>query len=448
MNNRVHFVSLGCAKNLVDSQVMLGMLKTNMYEVIDDPAQASTIIVNTCSFIEAARKESIDMILEMADYKESGQLEHLVVSGCLPQRYSKELEVELPEVDLFIGTGEYQNIVPLLQKKATGELTKKSFVDIPQFIHTDEDPRVDTGTTASSYLKISEGCARRCSFCIIPDLRGGKVRSRTVASLRKEAEKLVAGGTRELNLVAQDLTHFGIENRYQENLADLLRSLVQIEDLRWIRLLYAYPDNLTDDVIDLIASEPKIAKYIEMPLQHVNDSMLQLMNRKIRFAGINTLMHKLRKRIPDLVFRTTFIVGHPGETEESFAQLEAAVREFAFDHLGIFKYSIEEGTKSEKLAKELGLPDENIVKERYNRLMQLQQEISIAKNQARLGKTLEVLVEGTHPETSLLLRGRWAGQAPEIDGNVLINDGNAEVGQFVQVAVTEAHPYDLVGKIV
>lgn len=447
MSNTVHFVSLGCAKNLVDSQVMLGMLKTNKYEIIEEASEANTIIVNTCSFIEAAREESINTILEMAEFKQTGNLQHLVVSGCLPQRYAKELEEEMPEVDLFIGTGEYQNIVPLLQKQALGQLEKKSFVDIPKYIHTDADPRVDTGSPYSSYLKISEGCARRCSFCIIPNLRGGQVRSRTVESLTKEAERLVAGGTTELNLVAQDLTHFGIENKYKETLAGLLRSLVKIDGLKWIRLLYAYPDNLTDEVIDLMATEPKICKYIEMPLQHVDDEMLALMNRKIRFEGVRTLLKKMRERIPGIVFRTTFIVGHPGETDEKFEKLYDAVAEFEFDHMGVFRYSIEEDTKSQRLAEELGLPDEAVVQDRYNRLMELQQQIAEDKNERRLNTEIEVLVEGPHPETSLLLTGRWQGQAPDIDGNVIINDGEATAGQYVKVAITEALPYDLIGRI-
>ncbi len=444
----VYFVSLGCPKNLVDSQVMLGLLKSNKFTITEDPATADTVIVNTCSFIDSAKQESIDTILEMADLKESGQLKNLVVSGCMAQRYSKDLEKDMPEVDLFIGTGEYHRVVELLQKKALGKLRQKSFVDIPKFIHTEEHPRINTGASHSAFLKISEGCVRNCSFCIIPKLRGHEVRSRTVQSLVQEAKRLALGGVTELNLVAQDLTHFGIESDFKENLAMLLRELVKIEKLRWIRLHYAYPDNFTDEVIELIATEPKIAKYIDMPLQHGDDKVLKLMNRRITSAQIHSLVRKMRERIPGLVFRTNIIVGHPGESEESYQNVKKMLEDLRLEHVGVFKYSLEEDTPSFRLAEKIGQVPEETIQKRHNELMEIQQKISQENNLSLVGKEIDVLVEGASNESDLLLQGRWYGQAQEIDGVVLINDGDAVPGEYVKVEITEALPYDLVGRIV
>lgn len=448
MPSSVYFVSLGCPKNLVDSQVMLGLLKSNKFTITEDPATADTVIVNTCSFIDSAKQESINTILEMADFKENGQLKNLVVSGCMAQRYSKDLEKDMPEVDLFIGTGEYHRVVELLQKKALGKLRQKSFVDIPKFIHTDEHPRINTGAAYSAFLKISEGCVRNCSFCIIPKLRGHEVRSRTIQSLVQEAKRLALGGVTELNLVAQDLTHYGIESGYQENLAMLLRELVKIEKLRWIRLHYAYPDNFTDEVIDLIATEPKIAKYVDMPLQHGDDKVLKLMNRRVTRDQVISLVKKMRSRIPGLVFRTNIIVGHPGESEESYRNVKAMLEELRLEHVGVFKYSLEEDTPSFRLAEKIGQVPEEVIQARHNELMEIQQRISQENNQALVGRKIDVLVEGVSRESDLLLQGRWYGQAQEIDGVVLINEGDASPGEYVTVEITEALPYDLVGKVI
>lgn len=446
--NSVYFVSLGCPKNLVDSQVMLGLLKSNKFDITDDPQKAETVIVNTCSFIDTAKQESIDTVLELADYKESGSLKNLVVSGCMAQRYSKDLEKNMPEVDLFIGTGEYHRIVELLQKRALGKLKQKSFVDIPKFIHTEDHPRVNTGAHYSAFLKISEGCVRNCSFCIIPKLRGRKVRSRSIESLVQEATRLVDSGVRELNLVAQDLTHFGIENDYKENLAGLLRALVKIPALKWIRLHYAYPDNFTDEVIDLIAKEKKIVKYVDMPFQHGDDGVLKIMNRRITRKAIYDLVEKMRARIPGIVFRTNIIVGHPGESEEAYQNVKKMLEELRLEHVGVFKYSLEEDTPSFRLAEKIGQVPEETIQKRFNELMELQQTISQENNQKFLGKSIEVLVEGVSKESDLLLQGRWYGQAQEIDGIVLINEGDASPGDFVTVKVSEAMPYDLCGGIV
>ncbi len=444
----VYFVSLGCPKNLVDSQVMLGLLKSNRFTITEDPAEADTVIVNTCSFIDSAKQESINTILEMADYKESGRLKNLVVSGCMAQRYAKDLEKDMPEVDLFIGTGEYHRVVELLQKRALGKLRQKTFVDVPTFIHTEEHPRVNTGASYSAFLKISEGCVRNCSFCIIPKLRGHQVRSRSIASLVQEATTLAASGVTELNLVAQDLTHYGIEKDYQENLAGLLRELVKVEGIRWIRLHYAYPDNFTDEVIDLMATEPKILKYVDMPLQHGDDRVLKLMNRRVTREQIYTLVNKMRARVPNLVFRTNIIVGHPGEDEAAYQNVKQMLIDLRLEHVGVFKYSLEEDTPSFRLAEKIGQVPEETIQLRFNELMEIQQQISLENNQKMVGKKFDVLVEGLSRESDLLLQGRWYGQAQEIDGVVLINDGDASPGQYVQVEITEALPYDLVGAIV
>lgn len=444
----VYFVSLGCPKNLVDSQVMLGLLKSNRFTITEDPAEADTVIVNTCSFIDSAKQESINTILEMADYKENGRLKNLVVSGCMAQRYAKDLEKDMPEVDLFIGTGEYHRVVELLQKRALGKLRQKTFVDVPTFIHTEEHPRVNTGASYSAFLKISEGCVRNCSFCIIPKLRGHKVRSRSIASLVLETKTLAASGVKELNLVAQDLTHYGIENDYQETLAGLLKELVKVDGIRWIRLHYAYPDNFTDEVIDLMASEPKILKYVDMPLQHGDDKVLKLMNRRVTREQIYTLVNKMRARIPGLVFRTNIIVGHPGEDEAAYENVKQMLVDLRLEHVGVFKYSLEEDTPSFRLAEKIGQVPEETIQLRFNELMEIQQQISLENNQKMVGRKFEVLVEGLSRESDLLLQGRWHGQAQEIDGIVLINDGDATPGQFVEVEITEALPYDLVGGIV
>lgn len=446
--NNVYFVSLGCPKNLVDSQVMLGLLKSNKFKITEEPSEADTVIVNTCSFIDSAKQESINTILEMAEFKDSGKLKNLVVSGCMAQRYSKDLEKDMPEVDLFIGTGEYHRVVELLQKKALGKLRQKSFVDIPKFIHTDEHPRLNTGASYSAFLKISEGCVRNCSFCIIPKLRGHEVRSRSIASLVQETKRLALGGVSELNLVAQDLTHYGIENEYKENLAMLLRELVKVEGIKWIRLHYAYPDNFTDEVIDLMANEKKILAYVDMPLQHGDDKVLKLMNRRVTREQIYSLVKKMRARVPGLVFRTNIIVGHPGETEESYQNVKTMLQELRLEHVGVFKYSLEEDTPSFRLAEKIGQVPEETIQQRFNELMEIQQAISFANNKAMVGKKIEVLVEGVSRESDLLLQGRWYGQAQEIDGVVLINDGDAAPGQYVEVEISEALPYDLVGGIV
>jgi ribosomal protein S12 methylthiotransferase len=455
----VYFVSLGCPKNLVDSQVMLGMLEKGRYSVSDNPENAEVIIVNTCSFIQASKEESIETILEMAQLKETGNCKVLVASGCLPQRYSKELEQEMPEVDLFIGTGQYHRITELLDQAEKAQelgapLPKRSYIDQPAFIHTEKDPRMHTGPKYTAYLKLSEGCNRRCAFCIIPKLRGN-VRSRTVESLVQEAKMMASSGVRELNLVAQDLTEYGMEWKYKERLETLLPQLTKVEGVDWIRLHYVYPDQFSDELVSIVASEPKIVKYLDMPIQHTNDRVLASMNRRLTKAKLFDLVAKLREKIPGVVFRTSIIVGFPGETEEEFEELCHDLERLNLDHVGVFRYSNEEGTKAAEMD---GQIHPSTKRRRAKKLISILQKQSLARNEKYVGRTVAVLVEGPSEETDLLLQGRMETQAQEIDGHVLINDlgdladadGNPMIatGDLVEVEITEAQPHDLVARAV
>jgi ribosomal protein S12 methylthiotransferase len=451
----VYFVSLGCPKNLVDSQVMLGMLTKDRYTITQTPEEAEVIIVNTCSFIQASKEESIETILEMSDLKESANCKVLVASGCLPQRYHKQLETEMPEVDLFIGTGQYHRITELLDAHGKAQelgapLPKRSYIDQPAFIHTETDPRMHTGPLHSAFLKLSEGCNRRCAFCIIPTLRGD-VRSRTIESLVTEATTLASRGVRELNLVAQDLTHYGIDGKYKDNLERLLPELCKIEGIEWIRLHYVYPDQFSDELIDVMAREPKIVKYLDMPIQHTNDKVLRSMNRRLTKAKLFTLIEKLRTKIPGLVFRTSVIVGFPGESEAEFEELCTDIQRLALDHVGVFRFSKEEGTKAGEMGEQIHAATKRRRGKKLTEILQLQ---SAVRNAKYIGSKVTIMLEGSSEESELLLQGRMPTQAAEIDGRVLINDVSflgfeAETlrpGDFIEVEIVEAMPHDLVAK--
>jgi ribosomal protein S12 methylthiotransferase len=460
----VYFVSLGCPKNLVDSQVMLGMLEKDRYTITQTPEDAEVIIVNTCSFIQASKEESIETILDMAALKQSAQCKVLVASGCLPQRYSKELEKEMPEVDLFIGTGQYHRITELLNAQANATqlgapLPKRSYIDQPAFIHTEKDPRMHTGPTYTGFLKLSEGCNRRCAFCIIPTLRGD-VRSRSVASLVEEATTMASRGVRELNLVAQDLTHYGIDTRsldqatgkpvQVDSLLKLLPELCKIDGIDWIRLHYVYPDDFSDELVDIVAREPKIVKYLDMPIQHTNDEVLKSMNRRLTKTKLFDVVSKLRAKIPGIVFRTSMIVGFPGETEEQFEQMYNDLEELKLDHVGIFRFSKEEGTKAGEMD---GQIHPGTKRRRAKKLIEMLQKQSQSRNEKFVGTVVQVMIEGPSEETELLVQGRMPTQAQEIDGHVLINDlgefgDGLRPGDLVEVEVTEAHPHDLLGRMV
>jgi ribosomal protein S12 methylthiotransferase len=437
----VGLVSLGCPKNLVDGEVMLGRLRERGHELVADPENADVLVVNTCAFIDRAKQESIDAILEMAREKQEGRARRLVVTGCLAQRYDSELRREIPEIDATLGTGQVDDIVRAVEGRATS-LAETS--GPPTWVYDHTSPRVLSTPSYMAYVKISEGCDYTCSFCIIPTLRG-KHRSRNVEDVVAEVRSLAARGVKEIVLVAQDSTRYGLDLGVRDGLAYLLKRLGRIDGIRWIRTLYAYPATLSDAILDAIASEEKVVKYVDIPLQHASEAVLKRMKRPTGRGNLLGMVERIRQRVPGAAIRTSFIVGFPGETEGDFDELSAFVGAARFENVGVFTYSDEEGTSSFDLADRVPA---GVKEKRRRRLMAQQKKIAAGKNRRRVGERLEVLVEGPHPETEFLLKGRTAGQAPEIDGSVLINDGVAEAGTFVTCEVTEGHPYDLVARIV
>ena len=440
---KVSLVSLGCPKNLVDAEVMLGYLSRQDYEVTTDEREADIIIVNTCSFIKEAKQESIDTILDLADRKHDARCRLLIVTGCLPQRYQEELASELPEVDIFIGTGDYPRIAEIIaeKKETTGQLR---YTGDPNFLYDDELPRLKSSPYYSAYLKIAEGCSNCCSYCVIPSLRG-TLRSRPLDKLLEEARGLVAGGVKELNLIAQDITAYGKDLPDGASLERLIVELAKFEGLRWIRLLYAYPDGIRDSLISQMKTETKVCKYLDIPLQHISDPILRRMNRRTSEAAIRELVAKLRSEIPGIALRTSLIVGFPGETEEDFRKLLHFVEETQFDRLGVFCYSQEEGTPAAEMPEQVS---ERVKRERYRRLMRAQARASFKRNRRLIDTVEEVIVEGYSEETDLLLKGRSSRQAPDIDGQVYITAGDAKVGDIVTLRITDSSDYDLIGEIV
>ena len=440
---KVSLVSLGCPKNLVDAEVMLGYLSREGFEVTTDEREADIIIVNTCSFIKEAKQESIDTILDLADRKHDARCRLLIVTGCLPQRYQEELAGELPEVDIFIGTGDYPRIAEVIAEKR-GTPDQLRYTGDPNFIYDDELPRLKSSPYYSAYLKIAEGCSNCCSYCVIPSLRGS-LHSRPLEKLLEEARGLVAGGVKELNLIAQDITAYGKDLPEGVSLEGLIEELAKLEGLRWIRLLYAYPDGVRDSLISIMKNEEKVCKYLDIPLQHISDPVLIRMNRRTSEAEIRGLIARLREEIPEITLRTSLIVGFPGETEEDFRKLLHFVEETRFDRLGVFCYSREEGTPA------AGMPDqvsERVKRERYRRLMRAQARASFKRNRRLIDTIEQVIVEGFSDETDLLLKGRSSRQAPDIDGLVYITAGDANVGDIVSLRITDSSDYDLFGEIV
>jgi len=438
---RVGMVSLGCPKNLVDGEVMLGHLTRRGHELVADARDADVIVVNTCAFIDRAKQESIDAILEMAREKETGRARRLVVTGCLAQRYDEELRREIPEIDATLGTGQVDDVVRAVEGEAT---VTDAAARRPEWIYDHASPRVLTTPAHLAYVKISEGCDYTCTFCIIPTLRGAH-RSRPVDDVVAEARSLAARGVKEIVLIAQDSTRYGLDLGLRHGLAALLHRLGQVDGIRWIRIMYAYPATVTDAILDAIASEEKVVKYVDMPLQHASEPVLKRMKRPTGRGNLLGMVQRVRERVPGVAFRTSFIVGFPGETEADFQELLAFVEAAEFDNVGVFTFSDEEGTASFDLP---GRIAPQVKEARRRRLLALQKRISLRRNRRLVGQRVEVLVEGTHPESDLLLRGRLASQAPEIDGAVIINDGTAEAGSFVTCEVTEAHPYDLVARMI
>ena len=440
MHNKVGMVSLGCAKNQVDAEVMLGLLKQHGYEIVNKSEDADIILVNTCGFIGPAKEESIRAILEQAKYKEAGSCRTLIVTGCLGQRYSDELINEIPEIDAVVGTGNYTQIIQVLDEVKLGK--KNTYVASPSFLEEDLMPRLISTDGSSAYLKIAEGCDNWCSYCIIPKLRG-RYRSRSVASVADEARLLVSQGARELILIAQDVSRYGEDSGGKFNLVMLLKELCKIPELKWIRLMYCYPDRITDELIDLIAEEDKICKYLDIPIQHINQRILTRMNRISDSSQIRELLAKLKERIPGIVLRTSLIVGFPGEGEAEFQELMDFVREGHFQHLGVFPYSREEGTKAANYPDQI---DEDVKTERRDRLMAVQKKVSKRFRRARIGQVCDVLIEGM--ESKDVYYGRSYGEAPEVDGLVyLYSTEPLKTGSFVKAAITKAYDYDLLGEV-
>ena len=437
----VSLVSLGCPKNLVDAEVMLGHLPVERFSITTDESAADIIIVNTCAFIRDAQEESVETILEVADYKKNGRCKLLIVSGCMPQRYQKELEKELPEVDFFMGTADAPRIVELLDRHLEGWPQQE--IGLPDYLYDHTTPRVTSSPYYSAYVKIAEGCANHCSYCVIPSIRG-TLRSRTIESVVAETKRLVGNGVKEINLIAQDVTAFGAERGNGPELPALLRELVMIEGLVWLRLLYAYPDGITDELLDLIAAEEKICNYLDLPIQHIDDRILAAMNRRVDESDIRALLQRIRTRIPEMTLRTSLIVGFPGESDAQFRKLLAFVEEGHFERLGAFRYSREDGTPAAKLDNQV---PERTKQARVKRLMKAQARVSLKKNLALKGRIEPTLIEGYSEETELLLRGRSVRQAPDVDGQVYITSGQADVGDIVNLKITDSSEHDLIGEI-
>lgn len=442
MSKKIGFISLGCSKNLVDTEMMLGLLEKAGYELTEDLSEAEIIIVNTCTFIDAAKQESVNTLLEAAEYKKTGRCEKLVAAGCLSQEFQEELAKEIPEIDILVGTNSWQHIIEAITRSYKEGLV--SYFDAAPCEHTELMPRLVTTPRYMAYVKIADGCSNGCTFCYIPFVRG-PMRSRPIASVADEVKHLTDKGAREINLIAQDLSCYGRDLRNGTSLAGLLRELVKNDDIRWIRLFYLYPTYFNDELLHVILSEPKICKYVDIPLQHISDSVLKRMNRRDSKESILALLRKLRKSPVKMTIRTTLMVGFPGETEEDFQELCDFVKEIRFDDMGVFQYSPQEGTPAARMADQV---PEEVKEDRYHRLMAIQAKISEENDRAAVGMKTEALVEEIMNEDGHpLAKGRTSFQAPEVDGNVYIeNPGNLAPGDFVPVRITDGYAYDLIAE--
>ena len=431
------FISLGCAKNLVDTETMLGILQQHGVELTTNPAEADILIVNTCAFIQSAKEESITTVLNMADYKESGRCRSLIVAGCLGERYPQELLDEMPEADAIVGTGAWDRIMEAVEESLKGHRVVLRGRDL---IYNAKTPRIRTTPAYTAYVKIAEGCDHRCAFCAIPMIRGRYI-SRTIEDIREEVHQLTDQGVKEINLVAQDTTNYGSDIYGEPSLARLLREIVKEPELRWVRVLYCYPRFFTDELIDTIASEPKICSYVDLPLQHASNTVLRRMRRGDTKESIIALLKKIRERIPGVAVRSTFMVGFPGETEEEYQELRSFLEEQRFDRVGVFTYSQEEGTPAGEMPDQV---PEEIMQERYHDLMSLQSMISQEMNEAMEGTELDVLIEGRDEELENIAVGRSYREAPEVDGQAYV-EGDAEScpGDIVHVRVIQGFTYDI-----
>jgi ribosomal protein S12 methylthiotransferase RimO len=439
MTERIKVVTLGCEKNLVDSEIMSGLVQGRGYQLVDQPEEATVIIVNTCGFIDAAKEESVNTILDMADLKQTGRLKALIVSGCLTQRYKQQLMEEMPEIDGIVGTGDFHHINDIVDEALRGKKPIK--VGNPVFDYNQNLPRVVTTPRYTAYVKIAEGCDNACTFCSIPIMRG-KFRSRTMESIIAEVEGLAAQGVKEISLIAQDSTNYGTDLYDGFMLPTLLNRVSEVSGIEWVRLHYAYPGFFTDELIDTIAANPKICKYIDMPLQHSEDIILKRMRRPGRQRDARELIAKIRERIPNVAVRTSLIVGFPGETEEDFERLCEFVKEMKFDRLGVFAYSSEEDTPAVRLPNHV--PDD-LKEYRVNTLMEIQRLVSRDNSSRFIGQEIDVLVERYDGRSDVYI-GRSMYDAPEIDGEVFISNCRPEIGSIQKVRITHAYEFDLSGE--
>jgi len=443
---KFNIISLGCARNLVDSEVMAGILHKHNYEMVADAEKADVVLVNTCGFIGAAKEESIDTILDVARLKESGKIKKLVVAGCLTQRYPGEMAAELPEVDLFIGTGEVPRIAEILREHEANT-DRRQFIGVPSYIYDHATPRLRSTPSYTAFLKVSEGCDHKCAFCIIPQMRGPH-RSRSIESILRETRELAQNGVKEINLIAQDLTAYGRDRKDGTTLAALLRNMDQVAGIEWIRLLYAYPNFLDPPLLDVIRESDKICKYLDIPFQHASKTMLRRMRRGKSGSAVREAVDKLRRAIPGLTLRTSLIVGFPGESEDDFAELLQFVEESQFERLGVFKYSEEEGTAAAHMP---GKISEEEKERRWQEVMEVQAAISRKKNEALIGSIQHVMIERFDSDSGKVT-ARTQAHAPEVDGAVFVEsvEQQAEVrgGEFIDVRITGALDYDLIGETI
>lgn len=434
LNMKIGFVSLGCSKNLVDTEKTIGIFKENRYEIVNKPEEAEVIVINTCGFIESAKEEAINTILEMAEYKKK-KCKYLIVMGCLVERYKEELKKALPEVDLFIKYSEYNTLWEQIEKLLGDSNNINKYRDFDKI----EERVISTGNNFA-YLKIADGCSNRCTYCAIPYIRGPQI-SRKMEDIIKEAQKLVDDGYKELILIAQDTTKYGIDIYGKPRLAELLKEICKIKDLHWVRFLYAYPETITDELIEVVKNNDKICKYFDIPIQHISDKVLKMMNRQSDGKSIRTLIKKLRAEIPEVVIRTTVMVGFPGESKEDFEELYEFVKEANFDRLGCFSYSREEGTPASRIKEQIHPMTK---KSRYNKIMSLQKEISKQNLEKRIGNKIEIFIEDTAFNGKTYV-GRTYMDVPEIDGLVYLNsDQNLQNGEFVTGKIIDVSNYDLI----
>jgi len=445
---KFNIISLGCARNLVDSEVMAGVLHQNDYELVPEPETADIVLINTCGFIAAAKEESIDTILDVARLKEEGKVKQLIVAGCLSQRYPNELAKELPEVDFFIGTGEVPRIAEILKEHEAQ--ARRQYVGLPSYLYDHSTPRIRSTPSYTAFVKVSEGCDHKCAFCIIPQMRGPH-RSRSIDSIFNEACKLTEKGVKEINLIAQDLTAYGRDRKDGTTLEGLLRELANVPQLHWLRLLYAYPNFLDDALLEVIRDKEKICKYIDIPFQHISQSILQRMRRGKSGSSVREATQKLRKFIPGLTLRTSLIVGFPGETDTDFSELLDFVEEAEFERLGVFKYSPEEGTAAARMGAQVS---EQVKERRWQEVMDLQSVISRKKNEGLIGTIQRVMIDDV-ALNSERVTGRTQGHAPEVDGVVFVESDDSRPkrvpvrpGDMIDVKITGALDYDLISETI